>query len=131
MKTKLKKTVITNYWLIAIAFIIVKLSVHFLTCTNYELLRDEMLFFNMGEHLDFGYATVPPMTGFPALLMHNTFGFSVFGIRLFPAVMGAISVYIIALTVKDPVAGIEALFTPTAFAGDIFEKYPKGPRSSI
>jgi hypothetical protein len=134
MKTKLRKPVITNYWLIAIVFIIIKLSIHLLTCTNYELLRDEMLFFNMGEHLDFGYATVPPMTGFLAFLMHKTFGFSVFGIRLFPAVMGAMSVYIIALMVKELGAGIEAmviacstyifttglllassLFTPTAF----------------
>lgn len=134
MKTNLRKSVIDNYWMVAIVFIVVKLSIHLLTCTHYELLRDEMLFFNMGEHLDAGYATVPPMTGLLAFLMHKIFGFSVFGIRLFPALMGAVSVYLIALLLKELGCGIEALvmacttyilttglllatslFTPTAF----------------
>jgi hypothetical protein len=109
MKTNLSKPVISNYWLITIVFIIVKLTIHLLTCTNYELLRDEMLFFNMGEHLDTGYATVPPMTGLLAFLMHKIFGFSVFGIRFFPALMGAASVYIMALIIKELGAGIEAM----------------------
>jgi hypothetical protein len=54
-----------------------KLLIHFLTNTRYELLRDEMLFFNMGEHLSTGYATVPPVTGFLAFLINKIFGFSV------------------------------------------------------
>jgi len=134
MKTTLKQPVISRFWLITILFIIVKLSLHLFTCTHYELLRDEMLFFNMGDHIDTGYATVPPVTGLLAFIMHKLFGFSVFGIRLFPALMGALSVYIVALVIKELGAGIEALviacstyilttglllatslFTPTAF----------------
>lgn len=109
MKTILRIPVPGNFWIITILFIIIKLSLHLFTCTNYELLRDEMLFFNMGDHLDAGYTTVPPMTGLLAFLMHKIFGFSVFGIRFFPALMGAISVYLIALTIKELGAGIEAL----------------------
>jgi uncharacterized membrane protein (GlpM family) len=41
--------------------------------------------------------------------MHKIFGFSVFGIRFFPALMGAASVWIIALIVKELGAGTEAL----------------------
>jgi hypothetical protein len=100
LKTNFTRRMISNYWLTAIAFIVLKLTIHLLTCTHYELLRDEMLFFNMGEHPGAGYATVPPVTGLLAFLMHKIFGFSVFGIRLFPALMGAVSVYIIALIVK-------------------------------
>ncbi len=109
MKTNIRKPALSKYWIITIVFILAKLSIHLLTCTHYELLRDEMLFFNMGEHPDLGYATVPPMTGLLAFLMHKIFGFSVFGIRLFPALMGALSVYFIALVVKELGAGIEAL----------------------
>lgn len=98
-----------GYWIITVIFIAAKLSLHFLTNTRYELLRDEMLFFNMGEHLSAGYATVPPVTGFIAFLSHKIFGFSVFGIRFFPAVLGAASIYLMALLVREIGGGIFAL----------------------
>ena len=68
-----------------------------------------MLYFNMGEHLSSGYATVPPVTGILAFLMNKMFGFSVFGIRLFPALMGAMCIYVISAIVKDLGGGIKAL----------------------
>jgi hypothetical protein len=63
----------------------------------------------MGEHLSAGYATVPPVTGFLAFLINKIFGFSVFGIRFFPAIMGGVSVYIIASIVRELGGGIPAL----------------------
>lgn len=92
---------INGMTLILIIFITIKLSLHFFTNTNYELLRDEMLFFNMGEHLSAGYATVPPVTGFLAFMMQKIFGYSVFGIRFFPAVMGVVTMYVIYEVVKE------------------------------
>lgn len=109
MKRFLKCFTVNRYWKVAILFMTAKLLIHFLTNTRYELLRDEMLFFNMGEHLSAGYATVPPVTGFLAFLTNKIFGFSVFGIRLFPAIMGAVSVYLIAAIVKELGGGITAL----------------------
>ena len=109
MKQQLSKSDSARYWLIAVMFIAVKLLLHFVTNTRYELLRDEMLFFNMGDHLSAGYATVPPVTGFIAFLVHKIFGFSVFGIRFFPAVLGAASVYLISLIVKELGGGVFAL----------------------
>jgi len=92
MTNFLKNLTFNRYWTVTIMFVAAKLLIHFLTNTRYELLRDEMLYFNMGEHLTTGYATVPPVSGFLAFLMHTIFGFSVFGIRFFPALMGAVSV---------------------------------------
>jgi len=109
MKKISKNVIVSHYWMVAILFITAKLLIHLLTNTRYELLRDEMLFFNMGEHLSAGYATVPPVTGFLAFLMNKFFGFSVFGIRFFPALMGAFSVYIIASIVRELGGGIPAL----------------------
>jgi hypothetical protein len=109
MKNFLKSITLNRYWTVAILFVAAKLVIHCLTNTRYELLRDEMLYFNMGEHLSAGYATVPPVTGFMAYLTNRIFGFSVFGIRFFPALMGAFSVYIIASIVKELGGGITAL----------------------
>ena len=109
MKEISKNFTVSRYWIVTILFVVAKLLIHFLTNTRYELLRDEMLFFNMGEHLSAGYATVPPVTGFLAFLINKVFGFSVFGIRFFPALMGAVSVYIIASIVKELGGGIPAL----------------------
>lgn len=99
----------SRYWRVAILFMAAKLLIHFLTNMRYELMRDEMLYFNMGEHLSTGYATVPPVTGFLAFLSNYIFGFSVFGIRFFPAIMGAVSLYIIASIVRELGGGITAL----------------------
>jgi MFS family permease len=103
------KLKIDNYWILAVLFIVVKLCLHFSTNTNYELHRDEMLYFNMGSHLSFGYATVPPLTGFLAFIVKVIFGYSVFGIRLIPALLGAASIFIIAKTIRDIGGGILAL----------------------
>lgn len=109
MENYIKNFTISRYWIVTILFMAAKLLIHFLTNTRYELLRDEMLFFNMGEHLSAGYATVPPVTGFLAFLMNKIFGFSVFGIRFFPALMGGVSVYIIASIVRELGGGVTAL----------------------
>lgn len=109
MRTFVKKPAMNTYWAVAILFTVTKLVVHLLTNTKYELLRDEMLYFNMGDHLSSGYLTVPPMTGLLAFLVHRLFGFSVFGIRLFPAIEGAASVIFIALIIRELRGGTRAL----------------------
>lgn len=109
MKPLPAKFKVSNYWIIAILFIAIKLCLHFFTNTNYELHRDEMLYFNMADHLSFGYATVPPLIGFFALIVKSIFGYSVFGIRLIPALLGAASIIIIAKIVKELGGGIYAL----------------------
>src|SRR5664280_3634133 len=109
MKASKPNFKIDRYWIVAILFIIVKLCLHFFTNTNYELHRDEMLYFNMADHLSFGYATVPPVIGFLAFIIKSIFGYSVFGIRLIPALLGAASLFIIAKTVRELGGNILAL----------------------
>lgn len=67
----------------------VKLLVHLLTAANYGLFGDELYFLAAGEHLDWGYVDMPPLTAAQAWLAHSLFGESVFGIHLFPALLGA------------------------------------------
>lgn len=105
------KTADIYFWRITLIFVIAKLCFHFFTNTNYELHRDEMLYFNMGEHFSMGYVSVPPMIGWLASIVKLVFGNSVFGIRFFPALFGAVSILIIARTIKDLGGSYLALIT--------------------
>lgn len=109
MKKQIQKIKTNPFWLTVVIFVIIELCLHLLTSTNYELHRDEMLYFNMGDHLAFGYLTVPPVTGFLAFVVKQIFGYSVFGIRLIPALFGAVTLFVIAKMVKDLGGGILAL----------------------
>ena len=92
---------ISTYWYITIGLVVIKLLIHFLTSTTYELHRDGMLYFAMGNHLGFGYVSTPPMIGYLAFIARMLFGYSEFGIKLFPALAGAASLIVIALIVKQ------------------------------
>jgi 4-amino-4-deoxy-L-arabinose transferase-like glycosyltransferase len=104
-----KELKISNFQMITVLFVIAKLLLHIFTSTNYELHRDEMLYFNMGDHLSTGYATVPPVIGFFAFFVKSIFGYSVLGIRLIPALLGAASVFIVAKNVRALGGGLFAL----------------------
>jgi len=52
-----------------------------------EFHRDELLYFSLGLHPDFGYASIPPITSWIASFMHTLFGFSLFSVKLFPALL--------------------------------------------
>lgn len=105
-----------SYWVVASFLIVLKLCLHFFTSTNYELHRDEMMYFNMADHLDWGFASVPPMIGFLAGVVKTIFGYSVFGIRFFPAMMGAASIFMMAKIIRELGGGIFAMvLASTAF----------------
>ena len=57
------KIKITKEWQVIIGLTLIKLLIHFLTNTNYELQRDAYLYYSLGEHLDWGFASVPPLIG--------------------------------------------------------------------
>jgi hypothetical protein len=106
-----------TYLIVTAVFVLLKLGLHFFTNTRYELHRDEMLYFNMADHLSFGYATIPPLTAFFAFIAKTIFGYSVFGIRFFPAVLGALSMLIISKITRELGGGILALIMAmTTFA---------------
>lgn len=75
--------------------------IHLAVYNNLEFHRDELLYFSLGMHPDFGYATVPPMIGWVAWLMENIFGHSVFAVRLFPALMSGLMVLLVSATAKE------------------------------
>lgn len=97
------------YYLMA-GLMILKLGVHFLTASNYELHRDALLYISLGENPAWGYASVPPSIGFFANISRFLLGDTFFAIRFFPALTGALSIFIIGLTIRDLGGKLYAVF---------------------
>lgn len=83
------------------SLVILKLLAHFFTNANYELHRDVYLYLALAEHPDWGYISVPPLTPMIGKLAMALFGDSAFAVGFFPALIGAASLLVIALLVKE------------------------------
>ncbi len=82
--------------------------------------RDELLYFSLGEHLDFGFQSVPPLIGLLAFVSAKIFGYTLFAAKIFPAMASGAIVYISSLVVKEFKGGFFAeILTVLALAGSI------------
>ena len=90
-----------SFWILTSSLVLVKLLIHFFTGSNYELHRDEMLYFSMGSHLSWGFASTPPLMGFLSFLVKHIFGYQEFFVKLFPALAGASIMVLIALFIRE------------------------------
>ena len=86
---------------IGVYFAIFTLFLHFIFNSNYGYFRDELYFIACGEHLAFGYPDHAPLVALMAKTSRVLFGDSLFAIRFFPAVAGAIKVFLTAVLVKE------------------------------
>ncbi len=80
---------------------VINVVIHLLVINNLEYHRDELLYFSLGLHPSTGYETVPPMIGWIAWLMHHLFGFSLFSVRIFPALMSGVMVFLISAMTRE------------------------------
>lgn len=87
--------------MLIIFFVLIKLLIHFLTYANYELHRDAYLYYAQSEHLAWGYVTVPPSIAVVGKIATSLFGNTTFGLRFFPALIGAFNLVIIGLMAKE------------------------------
>ena len=75
--------------------------IHLIVVNNLEYHRDELLYFSLGMHPAAGYASVPPLIGWVAMIMQSIFGFSVFAVRFFPAVLSGAMILLSASTARE------------------------------
>jgi len=80
---------------------ILNVIIHLVFSYNLEYHRDELLYFSLGQHPAFGYATVPPMIGWVAFVMKSIFGYNLFAVRIFPALLSGIMVFLISSMAKE------------------------------
>jgi len=76
-------------------------ALHLLFYKNLGFHRDELLYLSLGEHPDFGYFSVPPFIGILAMAVVKIFGYSLFAVKIVPALLGGGLVYLAALTAKE------------------------------
>lgn len=74
---------------------------HLLFYNSLEFHRDELLYFSLGEHLDFGYHSVPPLIGLLAFIATKLFGYTLFAAKIFPAIATGALIYLSALISKE------------------------------
>jgi hypothetical protein len=82
-------------------FAVFSLFLHFAFNSGYGYFRDELYFLACGEHLAWGYPDHAPMVALMARASRFLLGDSLFAIRFFPAVAGAVKIFLTALLVKE------------------------------
>ena len=91
----------TKKTLILISFILLKFVLqYFLLSLDYDLQRDEYLHLDQAHHLAWGYQSVPPFTSWISYLIH-LLGNSVFWVKFFPALFGALTIYIVWKAIEE------------------------------
>ena len=80
---------------------LVTLLLHFLFNGRYGYFIDEYYYIACSDHPALGYVDHPPLSIAILAVWRGLFGDSLFALRFLPAVMGAISVYITGLLVRE------------------------------
>ena len=78
-----------------------KLLLHFCFNSYYGYQRDELYFIACGEHLAWGYVDVGPLAMWLGRLSREVLGESLFALRFFPAVAGAVTVFLTGLLARE------------------------------
>lgn len=106
----------------------IKLVIHL--CTNafasYGIFRDELYYIACSNRLDLGYVDQPPFSIYLLSLSRQIFGESLFALRIFPAVAGALTVFLTGLIVRKIggkrfaviLAGLAVVFAPVQLSFD-------------
>ncbi|WP_146810616.1 glycosyltransferase family 39 protein [Empedobacter brevis] len=86
---------------ILICFILLKFLIQYsLISPEYELHRDEFLHLDQANHLAFGYLSVPPVTSWVSYMI-QLLGNTVFWIKFFPALFGALTILLVWKTIEE------------------------------
>lgn len=110
------------HWHLLIPLAILKMAIHIFTNTvsKYGLHRDEYLYISDSDHLAWGYMEMPPLLAVIGKMARFLFGDTLFAVRFFPALIGAVTILLVGIMVRDfggkkyaqLIAGGAFLFSP-------------------
>jgi len=89
----------TAWLIIGLACFNVGLHLVFHNTLGYH--RDELLYFTLGQHPALGYASVPPLIGWIATFVATSLGYSLFAVRLVPALFSGVMVILTTLITRE------------------------------
>jgi len=87
--------------IIILGIAVINLGIHLLTNGQYGFHRDELYFIDCSKHLAFGYADMPPLTPFLARVDLGIFGESLRGLRVLPALLSSVIVFLTGLMTRE------------------------------
>lgn len=91
----------TKKTLILLGFILLKFALqYFLISSDYDLHRDEYLHLDQAHHLAWGFQSVPPFTSWISYII-LLFGNSIFWIKFFPALFGALTIFVVWKAIEE------------------------------
>jgi hypothetical protein len=94
---------------ILFGFIILKFVLEYaLVHPAYDLQRDEFLHLDQANHLAWGYTSIPPFTSWISWVI-RAFGNSIFWVKFFPALFGALTTILVWKIVQILKGGVFAL----------------------
>ena len=91
--TESLRSIPASIWLLSLLF----MGLTAIYGTQVPLNSDEALYWQHGRHLDWGFYTHPPMTGFLIHLSTSLFGDTLLGIRIFSSFLGGMVLVLIYL----------------------------------
>ncbi|TBW30427.1 glycosyltransferase family 39 protein [Gramella sp. KN1008] len=95
--------------LILFGFILVKFLLQYILISpEYDLQRDEYLHLDLGNHLDWGYLSVPPFIAWVSKIIY-LLGNSVFWVKFFPALFGALTIVVVWKSIEQLKGNLFAL----------------------
>ncbi len=95
--------------LILLLFVLLKFLLQYYAINPvYELHRDEYLHLDLGNHLAWGYTTVPPITGLISFIIISL-GKTVFWVKFFPALFGALIIVLVWKIIEELEGNLFAL----------------------
>ncbi|WP_264564588.1 glycosyltransferase family 39 protein [Flavobacterium sp. N3904] len=84
-----------------LSFILLKFALQYILISpEYELQRDEFLHLDQAHHLAWGYLSVPPVTSWISYIIYSL-GNSIFWIRFFPALFGALTLFVVWKSIEE------------------------------
>jgi hypothetical protein len=87
--------------LVLLGLALVKLVAQLSVAARYGFHRDELYYLAAGQHPSLGYVDYPPVTAMVARLSTIVFGHSLLGLRVWPAVAGAVIVVLGGLIARE------------------------------
>jgi uncharacterized membrane protein YqaE (UPF0057 family) len=99
-----------------------KFLLQILTASRYGYFIDEFYYYSCSEHLQWGYVDHPPLVAGLMWITTHLFGHSLLGIRLVPALLGALLVWVVGVTTRELGGGrfAQALAACSVLAAPIY-----------
>ena len=95
-------------WALVTCLALGKFAIQFAAAGRYGIFRDELYYLACADHLAWGYVDHPPFIACVTWFAAHAFGTSLYGLRVLPAVAGALLVVVTALLAQELGGGARA-----------------------